>query len=188
MTVQIQFLDRGERFHIPSAIGMFSGSQLFSDPVCDGFAAAMTNRVSQFVAHSDGKQLVEGSAKMPNQFVGSPRAGKEQSIFQECFPFRDGGKCGALAVQVKALNQGLPILGRDDYPSPMPLCTCRILDQYRLQLGDTPFAFFAVKSGPAEELLGSEGGALASLQRGARTWARAPENYHAEQARVDCGS
>ena len=51
----------GGRFYISGTIGMFSASQLFCDTVCDRFAAAMTNRLSQFVAHSNGKQLVEGS-------------------------------------------------------------------------------------------------------------------------------
>jgi hypothetical protein len=63
--MQIQSFDRSERSHIPSAFGVFSASQLFRDPVCNLFAADMTNRVSQFVAHCTGKQLVEGDVKMP---------------------------------------------------------------------------------------------------------------------------
>jgi len=187
--MQIQFFDRGERFHIPGAIGIFSASQLFRDPVCNRFAAAMTNRVSQFVAHGNGKQLVEGSAKTPYQFIASPRLGKEQSIFQECFTFRDGGKCGALAVEVKALNQRLPMLGRHDHPSPMLRCNW-IVDQYCLQLSDAPLAFMGVISGAAEEPLGRESMALAALQgiRSAGARARAPESDRTEQARVDCGS
>jgi len=164
LTVQIQFFDPGKRFQIPGAIGIFSASQLFCDSVCNPFAAAMTNRVSQFVAHSKGKQLIEGSAKMPYQVIGSPRLRKEKSIFQECFAFRDRGKCGAFAVQVKTLNQWLPILGRHDHPFPMLRCTCRILDQYRLQLGNALFALMGLISSAAEEPLGRESMALPGLQ------------------------
>jgi len=56
---------------------MFSAAQLFSDTICDRFAASMTNRMSQFVAHSCGKQSVEGSTKMLYQFIASPRLDKE---------------------------------------------------------------------------------------------------------------
>src|SRR5271163_4036957 len=103
-TMQIHFVDPARRSQGVTAVGAFTASQLLGDPACSGLISALTDGVSQFMAHRDRKELVERHTQVTYQLIGSGRRGQEQGPFEECLAFFYRSERRAALIEAQPLR------------------------------------------------------------------------------------
>jgi len=136
------------------AVDTIAGTQLFCYPDCGTLIHFMAETVAEFVNDRKGEQLTGGSVEGAYQFRGSPRIGLEENLFKEGGTLRERAKGGAAPIDVKAEQQGLPILGAHDEPIPGAQLAGRVAHEQGLELRGVLLAAGAISGATEKPLSG----------------------------------